>query len=328
MKRAIPQVYLSHIGWGIAFITLLGAFIGLWHAQDTLKQQLADSQTELNENKLKSDCVPRDTWTKNTTRVFTITSSGWERSYRIHLPSEFVSDKKYPVLLAFAGKGEKAKEFQLTRGLDTLPVITIYPQATIGTDGTTAWEGAPYSSGADDVAFVNDILDRVEGQLCVQRSHIYSVGWSNGGNLSWLLSCRSSDRIAAFAMVSGAFYYPEQDCHSKRAAAIINIHGDKDKRVPYDGSLNRKLPDINTWVADRAKNNQCATTPVSIQPDLFTQVTTWDHCANDATVRNIRLVGGGHNWPNEMTVQTLGQHTSLQKTPDILWGFLSQHVLH
>lgn len=321
--------YLPNLLWAIACMMLLGALLFLWHQHDELREQLTATQEELTEaTAQQNDCVAREPWAQNTTRVFTLSSGGKDRTYRVHLPAGFSATKKYPVVLAFAGKGEYAKNFELAGGLDKLPVITIYPQATIGPAGVTAWEGAPYAqNGVDDVGFVNAILDKIEGQLCIQKLNIYSVGWSNGGGLSWLLSCRSSDRIAAFAMIAGAFYYPEQDCHAKRPAAIINIHGDKDKMVPYDGSSIRKLPNIDTWMNDRAKSNHCSDAPTIMQPDLFTKVTTWSQCHNNATVQNVRLLGGEHTFPATISIPTVRGHAALQKTPDALWHFFSQHPM-
>jgi|GEM_PF-1918240 len=312
-------------------IIILGIFSGIsWLITDNtrLSAELRETKEKLVVAQSDSTCSSRDIWKEATTREFTLISNGKQRTYRVHLPADYVTTHSYPLVLAFTGKGENAKQFENTIGLKSISAITVYPQALIGQDGVTSWEGAPYSPNTDDVSFINDILDKLEGQLCIQKSRIYSVGFSNGGGMSWLLSCQTSDRIAAFAMIAGAFYYPEEKCHSKRPTPVLNIHGDKDNQVPYDGSIKRKLPKIDDWVLHHASANRCDAKPSVVQPNLTTVITTWNNCQDSATVQNIRLIGGGHAWPSTLTVQLKNKKTAIQKTTDILWSFFVAHPLH
>ncbi len=136
---------------------------------------------------------------------------------------------------------------------------------------------------------------------------------SNGGGMVSLLSCKLSDRFAAFGIVAGAMYYPAGGCTPPQPTPLINIHGDSDSSVPYGGSAVRKLPDIASWSADRAKDNGCNPQPTTTNIDAVTTLTSWSGCRNNASVQNIRLRGGGHLWWPEAT-QTL-------------WQFMSKHSL-
>lgn len=320
--KTAASLYLAHSIWGVVCIALFAVLVVSWLVLDSAWQELTNLKHQYAETAQASDCTSRDAWQPGTTRTFTTELQAEHRAYRVHLPVTFVNTKRYPVVLALAGKGEHAKGFQLTRGLDTLPAIIVYPEPTLGIDGTTAWQGAPYSSRADDVTFISSVLDKVEGQLCIQKPHIYTVGWSNGGGLAWLLSCRLGDRIAAFAMIAGAFYYPEHDCQAKQPTSILTIHGDLDPMVPYYGSSPRHLPSIETWIATRAKNNGCKPLPVTTYPDVFTQVETWQQCDNATTVQNVRLLGGGHAWPTMLHTNASG--TALG-TPEVLWNFFTRY---
>lgn len=327
--KKIPSLYmanLSHIILGIVCIILFTALLYTWQTLGNVRHDLTSLQQQLAEASHTNDCTSRDAWRAGSTRVFTMTFQGETRTYRVHLPKAFTRTKRYPILLALAGKGEHAKEFQLSRGLDTLPAITIYPEPTLGIDGITAWQGAPYSSEIDDLAFINNVLDRVEGQLCVQKSRVYAVGWSNGGGLAWLLSCRQPDRIAAFAMIAGAFYYPEHACHAKRPTSVLTIHGDLDSMVPYSGSPTRKLPAIEEWIAARAKNNGCDSSPLITYPDIYTQVNTWQGCDHKTTIQGVRLLGGEHAWPIVLHTTSSPSESTLT-TPEALWSFFSQHPM-
>jgi polyhydroxybutyrate depolymerase len=253
-------------------------------------------------------------------------SGGQTRQYLVHLPAKFLTTQSYPVILGFAGKGGSMQNAEATSQFDTLPVIGIYPQALIGKDGKRAWQGAPYSPDVDDVGFIRDILNSLEVQLCIQKPRIYSAGLSNGGGMSWVLSCQLSDRIAAFAMFAGAFYYPESNCKPARAAAILNVHGDADTTVPYGGSALRRLPDIDSWIAERARNNKCKTPPSILHTTATTTITTWTGCINDATVRNVRLHGAGHVWPEHLDFAN-GSSNTVSSAQSLLDFFLA-HPLY
>lgn len=325
-----PLLNSKHALRAVFALLIIGVIFSIsWIVSDNsrLTSELKKAEEKLAVAQTDSTCASRDTWKENTTREFTLTSSGKHRAYRVHLPKDYIATHSYPLILAFTGKGGSAKQFEASIGLKNIPAITVYPQPLIGKDGTTSWEGAPYSPNTDDVLFINSMLDKIEGQLCIQKTRIYSVGFSNGGGMSWVLSCQASDRIAAFAMVAGAFYYPEEKCKAKRSTPVLNIHGDKDSEVPYDGSVTRKLPKIDEWVLHHASANRCRDKPSVGYPNLTTQVTTWSGCQDNATVQNIRIVGGGHTWPLTLTMQLKNKRVAVQKTTDILWNFFILHPL-
>lgn len=209
----------------------------------------------------------------------------------------------------YPGKSATAAGAQAAYGLDQLPAIVVYPFPTVGQDGFTAWEGAPYSSSADDVAFTASIIDKVQSDLCIDRTRIYAAGMSNGGGFASVLSCKLPDRFAAYAVVAGAMYYPTGECKTPRPSPLISIHSDSDPIVPYDGSSIRHLPPIYNWTAMRAAMNGCKTTQTDEQQATIT-TTTWTDCKNDAIVQNIVVHGGGHTWG--------------QVSNNYLWQFLSR----
>ena len=81
---------------------------------------------------------------------------------------------------------------------------------------------------ADDVGFTAEILDRVEADLCIDRSRIFVSGFSNGGMFAATLGCALNDRVAAVAAVAGVHLLP--DCRG-RTMPIIVVHGSADDIV-------------------------------------------------------------------------------------------------
>ncbi len=269
----------------------------------SLEKQIAELATVSEET-----CTVNSAWLagSSTTR----TELG--RQYIVHLPAEFKPDVYYPLVMLYPGKGATAEAAQYAYAMDALPAIITYPSPTVGADGFTAWQGAPYSSRSNDIAFTNTILDRLQADLCIDKTRIYAVGMSNGGGFASLLSCKAADRFAAFAIVSGAFYQPFGHCEPTVPRPVINVHGDSDPLVPYEGSPQRKLMSVDSWAQARAHSNDCKSS-TTINQSYNQAVTTWTNCRHNATVKNIKVVGGGHGWG--------------QVSNDEIWNFLSQYSL-
>lgn len=303
--------HLHHLVWGVFCVLLLLAIGAVWTYAQALKNQTntLEKQVALLQNQQENTCTvnSRD-WKANSTTTLEASN----RPYLVHTPASFRTDTYYPLVMFYPGKGGSAETASKVFGLNTLPAILVYPSPTPSTDGSLAWQGAPYSSKANDIAFTGAILDRLQAELCIDKAKTYAVGMSNGGGFASLLSCRMPDRFAAYAVVSGAMYAPSGDCTPATPRPLINVHGDSDGIVPYGGSLVRHLPPIDNWAAVRAHKNGCKQS-VTTSPAINQVVTTWTDCTNGATVENIRMIGGGHNW---------GQIPN-----DTLWQFLSRYSL-
>lgn len=123
----------------------------------------------------------------------------------------------------------------------------------------------------DDVGFTRSILDELESQYCIDTDRIYATGKSQGGGFVGVLACNEglSQRIAAFAPVSGAFYIsdfgdecdPETvpiECDSGREdIPILDFHGLADDTIAYYGGPRKGgcLPAIPYWVQTWAEND-------------------------------------------------------------------------
>ena len=153
----------------------------------------------------------------------------------------------------------------------------------------------------DDVAFVNDLVDRLDADLCLDSAHRWAVGHSNGGGLVGILACESADRFTSFVAVSGAFYGQPGLCEPIRPIRLLEIHGDADPLVSYTGLAKAGVvvfPPIGEWLAGWAARQSCAVTPLEDQAGygLKGEHQHWA-CPSPAAVEHIRIAGGGHDWP-------------------------------
>lgn len=257
----------------------------------------------------------------------TITSDGQERTYRINIPRDYDASTPRPLVLGFHGNGSDGAEFQNYTGLPALPAITVFPDGAPA-DGKRSWQGAPYASGADDVAFVSDLLDSVESEHCIDLNRVYATGKSNGGGMVSVLACHLRDRFSAFAPVAGA-YYPQstEGCEHSTPTPVLAIHGTGDATMQYEGGHRQgeDYPGVRDWLQPWADAAGC-TAPrerkVGRKGEDVTR-THWKRCA--AGVELYSVGDGGHVWPGEVAYSGGGYVTEHFSATDTIWDFFLQN---
>ncbi|MFK8022838.1 MAG: hypothetical protein AB8G26_02635, partial [Ilumatobacter sp.] len=129
-------------------------------------------------------------------------------------------------------------------------------------DAVNSWETLAIDDPAkNDVAFVNDLLDLMIEDYCVDETRVYSTGMSGGGLFTSQLVCEMPDRIAAAASVAAISFH--DSCDPAQSVPFIAIHGTEDGTVPFDGDL----------TGTRFEGEEFATTQFSVpMPDQFAQV--------------------------------------------------------
>ncbi len=250
---------------------------------------------------------------------------GIKRTYDIVVP-ETERGVAMPVVLSFHGFTDSSAAHASRSGLAARAAadgfIGVFPRGS-NVDGTTPpyfnIETVDDPSLADDVGFTAKILDRVEAELCVDRSRIFASGWSNGGMFAATLGCALSDRIAAVASVSGVHLLP--DCRG-RPMPIIVIHGTFDDTVPFSeedvasaadiremirGSSGNRAQarmfapvngtSVRSWVESWAKRNGCRLIDPAVGSGSVVQTTAYRNCRAGGDVVLQEVVGGGHDWP-------------------------------
>lgn len=262
---------------------------------------------------------------------YEISSGGDTRTYILHLPKGYERHRNWPLIIAYHGRGSTGTEVEGFSGLSSLPAVVAYPNGEIGTGSgyRQAWQGAPYAPpGVDDVKFTSDLLDQLQSAYCVDPTRTYATGKSNGAGFVNLLACRMSDRFAAFAPNSGAFY-PEatEGCENAKPAALLDLHGTGDTTIPYAGDPDRKLPAIRSYVADWAARDKCNPDPKVRRIGSDVTVYDWKHCASGTDVEHVAVTGGGHVWPGTHTYSGGGHVTHTIHAQDVMWRFFSQHRL-
>jgi poly(3-hydroxybutyrate) depolymerase len=123
------------------------------------------------------------------------------------------------------------------------------------------WYGVSLDT-ANDLLLTSDILNHLESEYFIDITRIYATGKSDGAGFCNVLACDPvlSNRFAAFAPVSGAFYSKNTStcvpatvaitCNPGRSKIpMLEFHGGKDSTIPYVGEGRKEecLPSIPHW---------------------------------------------------------------------------------
>ena len=132
----------------------------------------------------------------------TLESGGLKRTYILHVPPSYDGTRQMPLVLNFHGFGSNAGQQAIYSGLpakgDSAGFIVVTPNGS----GTPQHWNLVTIGGVDDVAFVRELLDRVESQLCIDTRRVFTAGISNGAAFALRVACAMPDRITAVAAVA------------------------------------------------------------------------------------------------------------------------------
>ena len=250
------------------------------------------------------------------------------RSVRVHVPASYDPARRTPVVVnlhgyAYDGPGQATVSHMIATS-NTAGFIAVHPN---GHDSPRGWNagvccGSAATSGTDDTAWIESLLDELEAKLCVDTDRVYATGLSNGAFMAHRLACES-DRFAAIAPVAGVVGTPQ--CIPPRPVAVFHVHGTSDPIIPFGGGgFNGNEPvatTINRWVT----NNHCTTTTTTHQQGDATCV-THGGCTANADVTLCTIDGGGHQWPGGDSIGTFnGKKSDNLIATEAMWTFFAAH---
>jgi polyhydroxybutyrate depolymerase len=188
---------------------------------------------------------------------YTIDVGGSSREYILAVPEDYDPAHPYRLVFGWHWRGGQATDVSEGR-LGGGPYYGLESRA----EGSTIFvspEGLDQgwaNTGGRDITFLNAMLERFESELCIDRSRIFSTGFSFGGMMSLAVGCAKGDVFRAIAPMSGAFYSGCVD--GDNPIAFLGIHGDADNVVPLgDGEEGR-----DEFVA----RNNCDTQTMPTEP--------------------------------------------------------------
>jgi len=267
----------------------------------------------------------------------TIVSSGEKREYVLYVPRSYERARPAPLVISLHGAGlwgaAQQDISQWNEVAEREGLIVVYPSG-LGGRGPRAWRAG--HSGADnrDVRFISDLIDMLESAYSIDPARIYANGLSNGGGMSFVLSCTLSDRIAAVGLVGAAHFLPVSWCAAPRPVPMMAFHGTADRFTAYNGGTSwvarrHRFPNIATFTADWARKNQCGPDPVESVVAADVTRLEYTNCGDDADVVLYTIRDGGHTWPGGAPLSEwfVGTTSTGVDATSQMWEFFKEHPL-
>ena len=281
-----------------------------------------------------------------------ITSGTAQRTYLRYVPAGIDRDVPAPLVLDLTAyspasleegfSGFTTKGADGTVKADEEGIVVITPEPTNGAGALLTWNYVDTKGWTDDQAFMSDLLDEVETNVCIDTSRVFIAGFAVGGVFASITACGQTDRFAAMATVSGL--YSPDNCHPSKPLPVISFHGTGDRFVPFNGGVGtgasglglsaetirgltfmaaRKgaLPSSKAW----AGHNGCDPEPKESPVVEGVTLQTWARCDDDVAVNLFVIDGGEHTWPGStgMAAYTslLGPVSGQVQATDLIWDF-------
>jgi len=180
--------------------------------------------------------------------IYSLDHDGARRLFALYAPRALPQEQPAPLIVALHGRYSSAKALHamsaLTAVADARGAVLVYPQGVGG-----FWNDGGHEmlrrneTPADDVGFIEALIEELSRARPIDRQRIYIVGYDNGALLGHRLACQSNLRPAGFAAVGALMWsFSPQTCSTPIPTLIV--HGRRDPVYEIDGG--RASDEANT----------------------------------------------------------------------------------
>lgn len=275
---------------------------------------------------------------------YSLEHGGRTRLYRVHVPPGYRSDTPAPLLLSLHGGGgsmdymAKDENYGQPSHAARAGQVLVFPNgiSRFRSGMLATWNagdccGAARNENVDDVGFIRVVLERVMGQLNIDRQRVYATGMSNGAMMAYRLACEIPELIRAIAPVAGTDN--TRNCAPGKPVSVLHIHARNDTHVLYEGGAGpdsvdraqvtdyRSVPaSVARWVAF----NGCQGSPQRVLETDGAWCELYTPCRGGARVQLCVTERGGHSWPGGVK-RTRGEAASQALSAnELMWEFFMQ----
>ena len=200
----------------------------------------------------------------------------------VYSPSAKSAGGRAPLVFSFHGHGDNMQNFQHTDLHRAWPeAIVVYFQGLPSRrDGLAGWQVEKGQDDDRDLKLVDAALASLGEQFKVDEARVYSTGFSNGANFTYLLWAERPAVFAAFAPVASRLRPSVRPTQPK---PLFHVAGAEDAQIPFadqqDAIETAKRVDGVT-----GKGASCGTGCTVYGSPVGAPVMTWIHA-------------GGHEYP-------------------------------
>jgi len=248
------------------------------------------------------------------------------REYSIYVPASYNGTSNFPLLFNFHGGNDVIANWQTASDMrsmaDTADFILVYPQARPDPSDGNSLNWIPKTPGTfDDVPFISALIDTIASNYQIDQNRIYACGYSLGGDMSFEVGCKLSNRIAAIAPVARTMQAnPNSFCSPVHPTGVMTILGTDDFISPYDGIIFNGIEYYISAEATHsywATHNNCNATATMSTVSPSVERYTWATASGCSYVEELKVIGGGHDWPGSFGNMTIDANVEI-------WQFVSK----
>ena len=256
-----------------------------------------------------------------------IQHDGLTREYSIYVPASYDGTTNFPLLFNLHGGGGTNTAWQAASDMrsiaDTADFILAYPQARPDPSDGNSFNWIPKVPGTfDDVPFFSSLIDAIASNYQIDQNRIYACGYSLGGDMTFELGCKLNNRIAAIAPVARTMQAnPNSFCSPVHPTGVLTILGTDDLVSPYNGIVFGGIEYYISAAATHsywATHNNCNATATMSTVSPSVERYTWSTASGCAYVEELKVIGGGHDWPGSFGNMTIDANTEI-------WQFVSRY---
>ena len=269
-----------------------------------------------------------------------IEHEGLERSFLIYVPTNIKENA--PLVVAIHGYTSSAKTLMGYSGINQVAdkegFLVAYPQGTKDSRDNNFFNvGYEFHSDSkvNDVNFIREIVLNLTKDYKLNSKRVFATGMSNGGDMSYLLACTSSDLFTAVAPVAGVMMKDTlENCNPEKKIPIFEIHGTKDSISKFEGDMNNEdkwgayydLPStIEFWINKHALNEKETIQLENKNTEDGTTI-TFERYWSDESQREVWFYivnDGNHTWPGMTGLFSRTANQDINSAEEI-WKFFSK----
>ncbi len=251
------------------------------------------------------------------------------RKVYIRMPQSFGDGRNaqpYPIVMALHGAGGTGFGFvnnvHLSTLIDAGEFVGVYPNGH-SNDGSNGgyWNLGSEATTADDLEFVNMIVQTLSGYSELDTTKMYGIGYSNGSGMMNLLG-KSTTYFSAIATLASQQSVSTSELTPQRTLSVFQFNGDADTLIPINGgeSVVGEFISAEASALNWANHFNCSTTPVA-EDKLWDTTTgesfTYSDCDSGHEIKYHVANGVSHSG-------LIGDTANSQFYNEI-WAFFKQH---
>lgn len=284
LQRRFPVVYWLHgSGGGLAGIPKVAAHFDAANAPSTNKQS-----------------------------EFEISFKVKQQDRRAVIVNASTDGTKTPVIIALHGGQGSAEIMRGNSGFDPVAkangFMVVYGEGTDFGGNRHAWNTGfllrRQVRDADDIAYLDTLIDKLISEHDADPTRIYMTGGSNGGMMTFVYAVARSERLAAVAPVVASMF--TFDKKPSAPLPILIINGAKDEEVPIEGGMSRNplvsraqdapykpLKEVVQFWVETNKSQS----PADIIEKGSVTTSVYSTVTGGAVTEFVVDAEGGHGWP-------------------------------